>query len=62
MEPVIRHADLVSFDISAIANTYAPANTVTPNGFTGEEACALLRYAGMSTITSMSWNLWLRCS
>jgi len=50
MEPVIRNADLISFDISAIANAYAPANTLTPNGFTGEEACALLRYAGMSPV------------
>lgn len=50
MEPVIRNAELFSFDISAIANAYAPANTLTPNGFTGEEACALLRYAGMSPV------------
>ena len=47
MEPVIRNCHLVSFDISAIAHAYAP-NTVSPNGFTGEEACALMRYAGMS--------------
>jgi formiminoglutamase len=50
VEPVIRNADLFSFDISAIANAYAPANTLTPNGFTGEEACALMRYAGMSPV------------
>jgi formiminoglutamase len=48
MEPVLRNSQLFSFDISAIANTYAPANTVSPNGFTGEEACVLMRYAGMS--------------
>jgi len=48
MEPVIRNSDLLSFDISAIANSYAPANTVSPNGLTGEEACLLLRYAGLS--------------
>ncbi|MGZ8559924.1 MAG: formimidoylglutamase [Chitinophagaceae bacterium] len=48
MEPVIRNSDLFSFDISAIANTYAPANKVSPNGFSGEEACLLMRYAGMS--------------
>jgi formiminoglutamase len=52
MEPVIRNAHLVSFDISAIAHAYAPANAVTPNGLTGEEACILMRYAGMSTNTS----------
>lgn len=52
MEPVIRHAELFSFDISAIANAYAPANRVSPNGFTGDEACALFRYAGMSAVTT----------
>jgi formiminoglutamase len=48
MEPVIRNSSLFSFDISAIANSYAPANELSPNGFTGEEACALLRFAGLS--------------
>ncbi len=48
MEPVIRNSHLFSFDISAIAHAYAPANTVSPNGFNGEEACVLMRYAGMS--------------
>jgi arginase family enzyme len=48
MEPVIRNSNMVSFDISAIANAYAPANSISPNGLTGEEACTLLRYAGMS--------------
>ena len=32
MEPVIRNSDLFSFDISAIANAYAPANSISPNG------------------------------
>jgi hypothetical protein len=48
MEPVIRNSNLFSFDISAIANAYAPANSLSPNGFTGEEACTLMRYAGLS--------------
>ena len=48
MEPVIRNSNLVSFDISSIGNAYAPANTLSPNGFNGEEACVLMRYAGMS--------------
>jgi formiminoglutamase len=48
MEPVIRNCQLLSFDISAIAHAFAPANTNTPNGLTGEEACTLLQYAGMS--------------
>lgn len=48
MEPVIRNANLFSFDISAIQNAHAPANYLTPNGFNGEEACMLMQYAGMS--------------
>lgn len=52
MEPVIRNADIFSFDISAIAHAYAPANTLSPNGFTGDEACALLRYAGLAPALS----------
>jgi arginase family enzyme len=52
MEPVIRHADLFSFDISAIAHSYCPSNKISPNGFTGDEACALLRFAGLSPATS----------
>jgi arginase family enzyme len=32
MEPVIRNSDLLSFDISAIANAYAPANTYLLTG------------------------------
>jgi formiminoglutamase len=52
MEPVIRNAELFSFDISSIAHSFAPANTISPNGFTGDEACALLRYAGLSHATS----------
>jgi arginase family enzyme len=48
MEPVIRNSNLFSFDISAIAHAYAPANSLSPNGFTGEEACSLMRFAGLS--------------
>ena len=48
MEPVIRNCHLFSFDISAIAHAFAPANTLTANGFDGEQACALMRYAGLS--------------
>jgi arginase family enzyme len=49
MEPVVRNCSLMSFDISAIAHAFAPANAMTPNGLTGEEACALMQFAGMST-------------
>jgi hypothetical protein len=52
MEPVIRNSSLVSFDIASIANAFAPSNGVSPNGLSGEEACALLRFAGLSTTTN----------
>jgi formiminoglutamase len=48
MEPVIRNSEIFSFDISSIANAFAPANRLTANGFDGEQACALMRYAGLS--------------
>lgn len=49
IEPAIRSSQLFSFDINAIANAYAPANHLTPNGLNGEEACTLMQYAGMSS-------------
>lgn len=52
MEPVIRNSALVSFDIAAIKNSDAPASTCSPNGLSGEEACTLARYAGMSPSVS----------
>lgn len=52
MEPVIRNCQMLSFDISAIAHAYAPANSISPNGFNGEESCLLLRYAGLSPNTT----------
>ncbi|MEO7310886.1 MAG: formimidoylglutamase [Chitinophagaceae bacterium] len=48
MEPVIRSSHLMSFDMNAIANTYAPAGNLSPNGLSGVEACKLMQYAGMS--------------
>jgi len=48
MEPVLRNTNLLSFDISAIKYGDSPASLQSPNGFTGEEACMLTRYAGMS--------------
>ena len=48
MEPVIRNTNLLSFDIAAIKHSDAPAAMCSPNGFTGEEACNLIRYAGLS--------------
>ena len=49
VEPIVRNADLVSFDISAIRQSDAPGNgNASPNGFYGEEACQITRYAGLS--------------
>ena len=48
MEPVIRHSDMMSLDMCALQASAAPACRLSPNGFTGEEACTLMRFAGMS--------------
>lgn len=49
VEPLVRDADLLSFDISSIKQADAPAHRdASPNGFYGEEACQIFRYAGMS--------------
>lgn len=48
-EPIIRQADMITFDITAIKNADAPANPhASPNGLYSEEACQMMRYAGMS--------------
>jgi arginase family enzyme len=48
-EPIIRQSDMISFDISAIKHSDAPANpNASPNGFYSEEACQIMRYAGMN--------------
>ena len=48
-EPVVRNADIVSFDMAAVRASDAPGNgNAGPNGFTGEEACRVVRYAGLS--------------
>jgi formiminoglutamase len=48
-EPILRNADIVNFDISAVRRPDAPGNNnASPNGFYGEEICQLSRYAGMS--------------
>jgi len=49
VEPMVRNADLFSFDISSIRQSDAPGNgNSSPNGFYGEEACQIIRYAGLS--------------
>lgn len=48
-EPIIRNANMISFDIGAIRSSDARANAnAGPNGFYGEQACRIARYAGMS--------------
>jgi len=48
-EPYIRNCDMLSFDITAIRMSDAPGNAYAlPNGFYGEEACQIARYAGFS--------------
>lgn len=49
MEPIIRDADLMSFDITSIKSSDAPGNRNTqPFGLTGEEACQICWYAGLN--------------
>ncbi len=49
MEPTIRNADLMSFDITAIRSSDAPGNAnAQPFGLTGEEACQICWYAGLN--------------
>jgi Arginase/agmatinase/formimionoglutamate hydrolase, arginase family len=50
VEPLIRNANIVSFDMSAIRAADAPGvKNASPNGFNGEEACRMTRYAGLSS-------------
>jgi formiminoglutamase len=49
IEPVFRNSDIVSIDIGAVRQSEAPGNNnSSPNGFYGEEICAISRYAGLS--------------
>ncbi|HEX5553715.1 MAG TPA: formimidoylglutamase [Chitinophagaceae bacterium] len=47
MEPVIRQSHMLSFDMCALRSGDSPASRLSPNGFAGDEACTLMRYAGM---------------
>jgi len=49
IEPAFRNADIVSIDLGSVRQSEAPANNnASPNGFYGEEICAIARYAGLS--------------
>jgi len=50
MEPLLRRSDLVSFDFGSIKSAEAPGQyRISPNGLTGEEACQIAWYSGIST-------------
>ncbi|MGB2224517.1 MAG: formimidoylglutamase [Polaribacter sp.] len=49
IEPAFRNADIISIDLGAIRKSDAPGNNnASPNGFSGDEICAISRYAGVS--------------
>ena len=49
VEPIVRGADLISFDLAAVKSGDAPGTKAfSPNGFTGVESCQISRYAGIS--------------
>lgn len=58
MEPVIRDADMLSFDLSAINQRFTPGGTRSgPYGLSGEEACQLCWYAGLNDkLTSIGFH------
>ena len=54
VEPVMRDADVVSFDLSSIqSEVLGYMHPQHVNGFTGREACAIARYAGLSDRVSV---------
>ncbi len=49
IEPFIRDADMLSFDISVLKQSEAPGHQLpSPSGIFAEEACQIAYYAGMS--------------
>ncbi len=49
VEPIMRSADLITFDVSSIRQSDAPGTSKpSPNGLYGEEACQVMMYAGLS--------------
>lgn len=49
IEPLIRSADMISWDLSVLNHFFAPAAPdATPYGLSGEEACQLSWYAGLN--------------
>ncbi|MGB0836581.1 MAG: formimidoylglutamase [Flavobacteriaceae bacterium] len=49
VEPICRDADIVSVDLSSVRRGESPGcRNSGPNGFYGDEICAIARYAGIS--------------
>lgn len=49
VEPLVRNADIISFDLGSVKASDAPGNkNATPNGLTSDECCSVMRYAGLS--------------
>jgi formiminoglutamase len=49
LEPMIRDADLMTFNLAAMEGTAAPEQPApSPSGFSLSESCIICRYAGMS--------------
>lgn len=49
VEPIVRNAEMVSMDLSAVRRGDAPGNPhASSNGFYGEEICRVAMYAGIS--------------
>lgn len=49
VEPVVRDADMLTFDLTAVRSSDAPGNAnAQPFGLTGEEACQICWYAGLN--------------
>lgn len=56
-EPLIRNADILTIDISALKAADAPGiRNNSPNGFSSEEGCQMTRYAGLNNkLTSIGF-------
>jgi formiminoglutamase len=49
VEPILRDADILSFDLSSIRSSdFKACSELLPNGLYGEQACAITRYGGVS--------------
>jgi formiminoglutamase len=49
VEPLVRNADILSFDLDAVRGSDYHGNSKSlPHGFYGEDACRIMRYAGLS--------------